>query len=688
MKRKRERLHSRRQRPVLSDTLPFELPASFSNRHLFELLRTFDVQVLGNVIRWECDDDKIDDAIYALTGIDRANAIATSSESTFGKTRNYRSIEFSTRDAVKVPFSFEICHRDNDSRKLSIPHPFSQIIVANFYNDHSDSIIYYTGRSPFSIRRPDSIARYSNHRDRMHERLLAKKENFEEAGKEYDQIGSFFTYQIVNNVFKFFESFRYHRAEKRFDAMMKADVSKCFDSIYTHSFPWAILGKRAVKDDLGGSLTTFAAQFDKLMQNVNHAETNGIIIGPEFSRIFAEVILQYVDLEVERELREHHSLLHRRDYEIFRYVDDFYIFFNSGVDCDLIVDVIAHHLATVKLSVNKAKTKRYEKPVITEITIAKSAIGQLISKGISSAYEPIPTDDEAADPEYRFTASARSRDLIVGYKTILKSASVSYPEVGNYTFALLETAIDSVLSDFARSTEGYRSEQRLIDTVENILEFAFFTYASAPRVNLSIRLARIISVIARAFRKLRVALELRHHVFKFAHDNMVHQLRKNQVSDYREVETLYLLTALGELGREYWLDQAALCEHLGIYENDTGDLTRDRSLNHLTITVTLLYIRGRAKYARLRSFLVAEIGRLLSDMAVYARQDAETILLFLDAIACPYIDDAHKSGYASSLGLSPNQLTKLQGASQNWFTTWSGFNLSRELDAKRYRDVY
>ena len=688
MRRKRERLHSRRQRPILSDTLPFELPASFSNRHLFELLRNYDVQVLGDLIRWECDDDTIDDAIYVLTGVNRDSPVSTWSETTFGKNRNYRSIQFSTQDAVKVPFCFEICHRENDSRKLSIPHPFSQIIVANFYNDHSDAIIYYTGRSPFSIRHPESVARYSNHRDRMHERLLAKQENFEEAGKEYDQIGSFFTYRIVNNVFKFFESYRYHRAEKRFDAMIQADVSKCFDSIYTHSLPWAVLGKRPVKDDLKGALTTFPAQFDKMMQNVNHAETNGIIIGPEFSRIFAEMILQSVDLEAEQDLRVRHCLLHRRDYEIFRYVDDYYIFFNSGVDCALIIDVLAHHLSTVKLSVNKAKTKLYEKPVITEITIAKSAISELISKSISSSYELIESDDPDAEPAYRFSAGARSRELIIGYKTILKSASVSYPEVGNYTFALLESAIDGVLSDFARSSVGHRSEQRLVDTIENILEFAFFTYASAPRVNLSVRLARIVSVIARALRKLRVATELRHHVFKYAHDNMVHQLRKNQVSDYREVETLYLLTALGELGREYWLDQDALCGHLGICEDNTGALTRIRPLNHLAITVTLLYVRRRAKYTKLRTFLIDQIGKVLFDKAVYCRQDTEAVLLFLDAIACPYIDDAHKNIFATAFGLSAGQLAKLRAVSPNWFTTWTGFNLSRELDAKRYRDVY
>jgi hypothetical protein len=187
---------------------------------------------------------------------------------------------------------------------------------------------------------------------------------------------------------------------------------------------------------------------------------------------------------------------------------------------------------------------------------------------------------------------------------------------------------------------------------------------------------------------MRLPLELRHHIFKYAHDNIVHQLRKNQVSDYREVESLYLLTALSELGKEYWLDQESLCQHLRIQRDDDGALSRARPLNYLAITVALLYVRNRAKYAQLRSFLTAQIDQILTAKAVYFHQDAEAVMLFLDAIACPFIDGATKLALAAKCGLDSAQLAKLSAASVNWFTSWSRFNLSKELDAKRYRDVY
>lgn len=688
MRRKRERLHHRRQRPVLSDTLPFEVPASFSNRHFFDILVEHDVQIIGNSVRWECSDDSIDEAIYVLSGIDRLTPVTQSQEVTFGKLRHFRSLEFQKSDTVKVPYAFQISHRESEFRTLSIPHPFSQIMVANFYNDYAESIIYYSSLSPFSIRFPSIVARYSNHRDRMHERLLAKQENFEEEGKEYDQIGSFFAYKFVNNVFKFFESHRYHRAEKRFDFMLQVDVSKCFDSIYTHSLPWAVFGKSSTKDDLSNVHSTFSARFDQLMQSLNHAETNGIVIGPEFSRIFAEVLLQSVDRGIEVELREQHKLRHRRDYEIFRYVDDYFIFLNNDVSGELLEDVIENQLSTMKLHLNLSKTKRYEKPLITEITIAKSSISALVKDKIQSSYDRVEQDDENADPIYSFSAKARSRDLIIGYKTILKTASVSYPEVGNYTFALLENSIDRILVAFTRSHEGHKSSQRLTDVLENVLEFAFFIYASAPRVNLSIRLARIVAVVSRGVRKIRLPLELRHHLFKFSHDNIVHQLRKNRVSDYREIESLYLLTALRELGRDYWLPEDDLRKHMRIEKNDQNELMRGKPMSYLAITVLLHYIKGRRKYQNLRNFAVDQIIEKLESKSSYSRQDAEVVMLFLDAVACPYISAADKLRMSATFGLDANQLAKLSSITDNWFTSWTDFNLSKELDAKRYRDVY
>lgn len=85
--------------------------------------------------------------------------------------------------------------------------------------------------------------------------------------------------------------------------------------------------KEIVKHNIGKSSSTFGGKFDRLIQNLNYGETNGIVIGPEFSRIFAEIILQKIDKTIYEQLLQLETpLIHKRDYEIYRYVDDYSFF--------------------------------------------------------------------------------------------------------------------------------------------------------------------------------------------------------------------------------------------------------------------------------------------------------------------------------------------------------------------------
>lgn len=81
------------------------------------------------------------------------------------------------------------------------------------------------------------------------------------------------------------------------------------------------------------------------MQHANYKETNGIIVGPEISRIFAEIILQAVDLAILRQLKELYGYSLGRDYEIRRYVDDSYVYANSQEVLEHIITVYQEQLA-------------------------------------------------------------------------------------------------------------------------------------------------------------------------------------------------------------------------------------------------------------------------------------------------------------------------------------------------------
>ena len=194
------------------------------------------------------------------------------------------------------PFEFRIQHKLDAYRSLAIPHIRSQFWLVDFYKKHKETIIYHAGGESFSLRKPVKVASHSYFSDKLFLNRFDKGyDAIETYEKEYENLRSFFVYKKYSNIYKFYESYEFHRNEQNFDKLLKLDISKCFDSIYTHSISWAHYGKAKVKQQFlepEGRPTkgTFPDRFDQLMQMMNGRETNGIIIGPEVSRIFLSLI--------------------------------------------------------------------------------------------------------------------------------------------------------------------------------------------------------------------------------------------------------------------------------------------------------------------------------------------------------------------------------------------------------------
>lgn len=91
-----------------------------------------------------------------------------------------------------------------------------------------------------------------------------------------------------------------HRAKKGYleatsDWMVKTDITRFYPSIYTHSIVWAAYGKEKVKADLRTYEGSFGSRLDLLVRACNRNQTIGIPIGPETSRILAEIISSRID---------------------------------------------------------------------------------------------------------------------------------------------------------------------------------------------------------------------------------------------------------------------------------------------------------------------------------------------------------------------------------------------------------
>lgn len=395
MKKKRIKLRYKKERVVLSDVLPYELPFIFTNRYFYRFLVKNEVSIDGSdVLHWKGGIHKGAKAIIALLAgvqVPQLNG---------GTKYNLRS------RLVTVPFSYAIKHKETSNRRLSIVHPLNQIQIVDFYDRYKSTLLYMCGKSHFSIRYPNKVACYFYYKDRLHNTLLGKKsDKLEIYFSEYENMKTFFSYKQYANIYKFYEDYRYQRAEKKYQHLLKFDVQDCFNSVYTHSIAWAVNGgMNTYKDHFEGTDDSFASRWDELMRRLNYNETHGIVIGPEFSRVFTEAIMQHIDIRVEAELKEA-GLTNKVDYECYRYVDDFFLFYNNWEVKNKAIRVFDELLREFKMTISHEKTIEMRRPFITDITIAKGLIDTLLRDVFSfsstdkDAGEYIEEDRDECDTE-------------------------------------------------------------------------------------------------------------------------------------------------------------------------------------------------------------------------------------------------------------------------------------------------
>ncbi|MBL45553.1 MAG: hypothetical protein CMN71_12790 [Sphingomonadaceae bacterium] len=138
-------------------------------------------------------------------------------------------------------------------------------------------------------------------------------------------------------------------ALSRYKYCLVTDVSRCYPSIYTHSFPWAINGRKKAKADRKWSSdAVFGNRLDFLFRQMQDGQTVGIPVGPDISRIAGEIILSAVD--------KRYAPDGANDGYI-RHVDDFWIGGHSLQDCEDSLHRLRQSLNYYSLDANEQKTK-------------------------------------------------------------------------------------------------------------------------------------------------------------------------------------------------------------------------------------------------------------------------------------------------------------------------------------------
>jgi hypothetical protein len=299
--------------------------------------------------------------------------------------------------------------------------------------------------------------------------------------------------------------------------------------------------------------------------------------------------------------------------------------------------------------------------------------------------------DPTVPPKQNLVCAISANRLIIRYKSAIKEAGVTYGDLLNYTFAIAENKIEKLFKAYVACAKSDRDRKCLSNALLAIMEFAFFAYSASPKVNHTIRLCRMIATSVDFLYAQRLQYELKHLLFKYVHDNVMLQLEKNTMSIHREIESLYLLISLSQIGREYWLPVSVLLRHFLIKEKEgTGDYVRPAGfMSHFSITILLSYIKDKVRYAKLKAFVEAHIIAKLEYGKAHCPNDTETLIMLLDLVVCPYISTGTKDRIGQIFGLDAAGLSSVQSSNDHWFTAWGDkFDLGKELDAKRSREVY
>ncbi|MGH0287400.1 RNA-directed DNA polymerase [Sinorhizobium meliloti] len=150
-------------------------------------------------------------------------------------------------------------------------------------------------------------------------------------------------------------NFPLHRAKKRYieataDWLVKTDISRFYPSIYTHSLPWAAYGKENVKTSLKVYEGSFADRLDVLVRACNRNQTIGVPIGPETSRILAEIVSSRIDYQYSTALPKLSAK------SVDRLQDDWLVGASTLEEAENILSVISSCYRDYGLEINGSKT--------------------------------------------------------------------------------------------------------------------------------------------------------------------------------------------------------------------------------------------------------------------------------------------------------------------------------------------
>jgi hypothetical protein len=465
---------------------------------------------------------------------------------------------------------------------------------------------------------------------------------------------------------------------------MTLDVSKCFDSIYTHSLSWAIKDKEFTKSNVAVS-STFAQDFDQVIRHGNHNETNGIPIGPEASRIFAEIIFQEIDHRAIAKLEE---FKFGTDYAFRRYVDDVFIFSGNEEIAKRVYEVYADVLVGFNLHANSSKSSILHRPFVT----IKSRLIFEAGLRTNEFFEKFLEENEIGSlkPKRIFSQWKLTKSYIESIKSLCSFSSSNYDELASFLISVITERIKKLVNnDLAGDTQ--ENAENYLSALDVLIEILFFLYSVAPSVGASYKLSTSL-ILAFRFSKKHLpehSETVSQKLYNLASTLLLEQCGKPHaegVDGFVNLEYLNIALAIRELGEFHLLPQRVIFELF----------IKNKKLSYFTIVSCLFYIRGDGRYRAIRKTILKAVSSKLGNLSDVL-MNSEKAYLLLDMLSCPFVPDAKKAEWIKSLytvlskaqPLAAELTTFLSAANLGgWQIDWSDVDLLNSLEKKELKQAY
>jgi len=641
-----------KSRVILTELLPYEVPMLFSNEGLYDIIKRGELDYFEKKVRGTKYKD--------------------------------------WNDQFTLPFNYEIKKNIiGDTRTLSVIHPFTQKRYINLFENYDSLMLHLCSKSPFSLRKINKIAKFY-----FSPNFVFDEENLNNPEKEVEPdildaesqyIKSYYTYKPIDLIYKFYDRNEFQRLEQRYNYLMEFDISKCFYHIYTHSLTWAVKDKESAK--INSSKSTFENIFDKLMQHSNYNETNGIVVGPEISRIFAEIILQQVDLNVLKKLNDL-NLKFGVDYDVRRYVDDYFVFSNNSDILQIVKTAFQKELQFYKLYLNPNKGDIKISPFLSDIAVGKLEIKEFLIDFYSGLFEENEVDGTAIKQIKQINKPyVLSQNFIKRFQTIVKRNDLTYDQLSKDVVRFFKSKLVELLKDEIKFYNLERSENFLL----MLLDIILYCYSVNINTNTTFRIAQVVVLLVK-YLDSKSRPDIKHSIYSKIYRDcefILTNFHRKQVKNETSIETINLLLGIKKLGNEYNFSAEKIKDYFNLEDDKLCNL------NYFHFVTLIYYFNNDVLYSEIKNKVIHEIVERFNKENVFLK--SEYTLLFFDIINCPYIEQSDKIKLMKNSKYVPNQagnaeiiseIEKIQ-LQKRWFMNWGqDIDLERILKKKEWISSY